>query len=875
MRSAPFLLLLLYAAPSLQGQQTSEQLPQLSDSRLQLILFAENPDIVTPIGMAIDASDRVFVIESHTHMPPSDYPGPDSDRIKIFIDEDNDGQAEKVSVFAEGLHQAMNLAFSPDGELYVACAREVLHLQDSNGDGVCDRRQRVLELQTQERYAHNCLMGITFDREGWMYVSRGNVASRYHRLQGTDGSYVEGYGDGGNVVRCRGDGTRVEEVATGFWNPFDLKFDRQGNLLLVDNDPDARGPNRLVQIVAGGDYGYKSLFGGSGNHPFQAWEGELPGTLPFIEGTGEAPSGVLDCRRAALPADYQDAILSTVWNENSVELFHLEAHGATLTCRQKSVFLSGPQDFRPVAIECDSRGNLYITDWMKVDYPNHGYGRIWRIHCPAEAEPAGPQPYFAPYLAGAVQAALHQLDTAPIREVVAEVAQSGDSFSIHAVVQRLASDDFASERRDLLSDTDASVRLIAFQAQRATASSSEGQPYIAQALQDEDEAIRSFGLIWASESGQSDLKIALRDVLKAGDVSAHVFQLYCAAHEVLSPEFISQYRIRSESRSKDLPRAPIDEVVWQVAHETNFRAEIRALAIRAFSDGLLKDQRDWMIAQLVTAPPTIGLAIMDKIRQQPAIFGTDAILILAELALDEERPVELRCDALLSLSVFQVPQPGRFSRLLHDSEQEVTVEAARAFRAWFEAGVRIELEQQALPELVQRYLGAELREHLGVLAADGETRPRDIQAWEQWLANSGNPQRGRRIFFTPRTTCARCHTIDGSGGELGPDLSQVARSKNRQQIIAALLDPSAEFPPQYQAWLVLTIDGEVHRGLQLDHKAGGDIALFTENGENAVFKAADIDQYRASASSLMPAGLVETMTADEVRDLVAFLTSLK
>lgn len=60
-------LLTTVAAADLCGQE----IPRLMDARLELKLFAETPDIVTPIGMVIDAKNRIFVIESHTHHPPA------------------------------------------------------------------------------------------------------------------------------------------------------------------------------------------------------------------------------------------------------------------------------------------------------------------------------------------------------------------------------------------------------------------------------------------------------------------------------------------------------------------------------------------------------------------------------------------------------------------------------------------------------------------------------------------------------------------------------------------------------------------------------------------------------------------------------------
>ncbi|MEM9588657.1 MAG: PVC-type heme-binding CxxCH protein, partial [Planctomycetota bacterium] len=438
---------------------------RLHDDRLALTLFAEDPQIVTPIGMAIDSEDQVFVLESHTHHPAPDYEGPEGDRVKIFRDVDDDGRADEVRVFAEGIHQGMNLAFSPDGVLYVVCSRQVLKLHDTDGDGVCDQQHSVLRLVTKERYAHSCLLGITFDNDGWMYVSRGNTGSHGYRFEGSDDSSVSGYGDGGSVVRCRPDGSQIEPYATGFWNPFDLKFDSHGRLLLVDNDPDARGPNRLVQVVRGGDYGFKAMYGGSGTHPFQGWDGSLPGTLPMISGLGEAPSGVIDCRRSSLPVSYADSILATIWNENTIERVELGVDGATLTSRSRTVFMSGGNDFRPVAIDCDSRGNLFVTDWVLVDYPNHGRGRIWRVATDAESETLSPRKRFASALADPIAKRLRVIERLSADRLVTAASQ-GDPIERHTATQRLAEESMKSTRQAMTKDHRASVRLAGLLATR-------------------------------------------------------------------------------------------------------------------------------------------------------------------------------------------------------------------------------------------------------------------------------------------------------------------------------------------------------------------------------------------------------------------------
>jgi putative membrane-bound dehydrogenase-like protein len=256
------------------SQDDQVKMPLVLDERLELTLLAEDPDIMTPIGIAIDSLNRIFVLESHTHSRPQYYEGPEGDVIKIFS-----GNKKGFSVFAEGFNEGMHMAFSPDGILYLVTSKKVWALYDHNKDGICDEKKLVLELTKPKKvYPHAALLGITFDNEGGMYISRGNTGSQLWKMVGTDGKFLEGYGDGGNIFKARTDGSEIQEFATGFWNPVNLQFDDYGRLLVMDNDPDSRGPNRLLDVIQGGNYGYKSLYGGSGIHPYLAWNGELPGT---------------------------------------------------------------------------------------------------------------------------------------------------------------------------------------------------------------------------------------------------------------------------------------------------------------------------------------------------------------------------------------------------------------------------------------------------------------------------------------------------------------------------------------------------------------------------------------------------------------------
>src|SRR6185437_5443464 len=227
--------------------------PRSPDNQATVSLFASEPDIVTPIGVTIDAKGRLLVIESNTHFRPKNYQGPASDRIRILQDTKGTGKADQITTFFEGMEYLMNLAGDRDGSVVVSSRNEIFRLLDR--DGVSSQKITLAHLETKANYPHNGLHGLTLDHDGNIYFGIGENLGGPWTLIGADGQKLSESTGSGAIFRVDARGNGLTLVCRGFWNPFGLGVDPAGNTWAVDNDPDGRPPCRLIHVVPGGDFG--------------------------------------------------------------------------------------------------------------------------------------------------------------------------------------------------------------------------------------------------------------------------------------------------------------------------------------------------------------------------------------------------------------------------------------------------------------------------------------------------------------------------------------------------------------------------------------------------------------------------------------------
>ncbi len=139
----------------------------------------------------------------------------------------------------------------------------------------------------------------------------------------------------------------------------------------------------------------------------------------------------------------------------------------------------------------------------------------------------------------------------------------------------------------------------------------------------------------------------------------------------------------------------------------------------------------------------------------------------------------------------------------------------------------------------------------------------------------GDPIRGLQLFRSSKVSCSGCHRLGYVGGEIGPNLTHIGTSRTRPALLEAILFPNARLEQSFQPTKVLTHDGQVFNGLITRHISPTQFVMQLSADKSIVLSTDDIARQEASQVSIMPGGLAELLTLDELSDLLAILESAK
>jgi quinoprotein glucose dehydrogenase len=191
----------------------------------------------------------------------------------------------------------------------------------------------------------------------------------------------------------------------------------------------------------------------------------------------------------------------------------------------------------------------------------------------------------------------------------------------------------------------------------------------------------------------------------------------------------------------------------------------------------------------------------------------------------------------------------------------------------------VQLENKKLPSEVQLELAEavdstrsdDLKKRFAAISA--KLSPDTLTGMYAGALYGGNPNRGARVFYGHQTAqCIRCHSYGDYGGNAGPRLNGIAARLSREQLLEALINPSARLAPGYGMVTVELTNGKKISGILQEEKPSALTIKIGDKPDTVVSKT-NIAKRTNAASSMPPMKLL--LTKKEIRDVVSFLSTMK
>lgn len=289
-------------------------------------------------------------------------------------------------------------------------------------------------------------------------------------------------------------------------------------------------------------------------------------------------------------------------------------------------------------------------------------------------------------------------------------------------------------------------------------------------------------------------------------------------------------------------------------------ADLRTLAGDTAADPLARQQAVQALAQArdAAAVPILIRLLNDKAAYDAAISALAAF----------DSP-EIATELLQRLPGFK------------DGNRGLAIDTLSSRKAWADrliaaiAADRIPARELTAAQVRQllAFKDPQIREVLearwGVVQETPEARLAAIEKWRTLLTPEklagARPEQGAELF---RQSCASCHKLYGEGKNIGPDLTGANRS-NLEYLLLNLIDPSAVVPRQFTTSVIVLQDGRVLTGVVVSTTE--QTLVVQTDREQVTLARSDIEETRDTGKSLMPDGMLDKLSEDQVRDLFGFM----
>jgi putative heme-binding domain-containing protein len=316
-----------------------------------------------------------------------------------------------------------------------------------------------------------------------------------------------------------------------------------------------------------------------------------------------------------------------------------------------------------------------------------------------------------------------------------------------------------------------------------------------------------------------------------------------------SPETL---RVKSPERLREVLRsiAALVRFAREAVADESADDELRRSAIRLL--GRDRDRRKEDVARLARLlDPRAGASLQSAAVERLARLGGSDVppALLANWRTHSPRLRRDILDALLTRdewaeALLDEIERGKLAAAEIDAtrRQALAARGSTAFRA---------RAQNLLAAVVDPNRAAVVDAHRGVLKL------------------SGDATRGKSLF---QKKCASCHRLGGEGHAVGPDLAALS-NRSPDALLVALLDPNRAVEDKFRAYQALTIDGRQLVGI-VESETASAVTLLAQEGKRETVLRADIEQLQSTGKSLMPEGLENDLSPQDLADVIALVAGV-
>ncbi len=738
----------------------------------------------------------------------------------------------KVEPLAVEIGEAQGLCWAFDSLYVVVNAGTgkypsgLYRVRDSDGDDNLDKVELLRKIEGNSEHGPHAVVPGPDGKS--LYVVAGN-ATKVPELAGSlvprdwgedtilprmpdgNGFMADEKAPGGYICKVDPDGKDWTLVAMGFRNPYDIAFNKYGDLFTYDSDmewdfntPWYR-PTRVCNAVSGADFGYR---GGSAKFPTYFYD-SLPSVVDIGPGS---PTGIAFGYGAKFPQKYQDALFICDWSYGKLYAVHNKAVGSSYKGEAEEFVTGSPLPLTDLVVH-PKDGALYFTVGGR-----RTTSALYRVtYVGEEVDKATVEGNSAQAERQMLAAFLGRRDPKAVDTAWPYLA-SPDRFVRYTARAVLEFQPVDSWREKALAETNPQALLEALLALvRASAADPAHRDAAAVPV---DSGLQSgvlhalHNLDWATLSETQRLD------------AVRLLQVLFVRTGKPDPDTASKVVARLDehypARSPELNSELCPLLVFLDAPDV--AAKTMALIERATTQ---EEQLDYAKSLRVLKTgwtPELRKAYFTWLQKAHAYKGGASLRGFLNI---------LRRDSVATLSE---SEKAELKPLLDAPAQAAAVAPPRAH-----------VKDWTLDELVP-------------LVNSGLKSKRDFD-------------RGRSLFGAGQ--CAACHRFGNEGGAAGPDLTGVSGRFNTRDLLESIVVPSKVISDQYGAVSFLTSDGQVVTGrvANLNGDQIMVVTNMLDPGNMASVDRRKIEETKPSAVSMMPQGLLNTMDRDEVLDLVAYLLS--